>query len=126
MVSLCSLTWAASSCHVKPSNSFRSLRSSGEGLTPTLHAKLKKADSEVKLYVSELKKENARLQLQIAKYEVKQMSLENRIKALEKEVKENKPEPFQVTLSSYEELSEEELIAKAETLGYRMTKISSG
>lgn len=78
------------------------------------------------MYVSELKKENARLQLQIAKYEVKQMSLENRIKALEKEVKENKPEPFQVTLSSYEELSEEELIAKAETLGYRMTKISSG
>jgi chromosome segregation ATPase len=47
-------------------------------------SKLKQCDNSIRLYISELEKENARLQTNIAKYQVKNVSFQNEIKALKK------------------------------------------
>lgn len=56
-----------------------------------LNAKLKHCESEIKEYVRALQTENAKLQRRIAKLEVNNLSLNNRIKALKKELKEKPP-----------------------------------
>jgi hypothetical protein len=50
----------------------------------SLTAKLKKCDQEIKLYVIELEKENLKLQEQIAKFQVENVTHQNEIKALKK------------------------------------------
>ena len=50
----------------------------------SLRAKIKAADTELRNYVIELEKENSKLQQQIAKLQVKNLSQQNEIKALEK------------------------------------------
>jgi hypothetical protein len=49
-----------------------------------LTSKLKQSDPELKNYVFELEKENLRLQRQIAKLQVKDVSQQNQINALKK------------------------------------------
>ena len=51
---------------------------------PDLTSKLKAADPELKNYVLELEKENLKLQKQIAKFQVKDLSQQNQIIALKK------------------------------------------
>lgn len=51
----------------------------------SLTAKLKTCDPEIQNYVTALKAENLKLQREIAKYQAQQVTLENRIKILEKE-----------------------------------------
>lgn len=60
--------------------------------TSNLQAKRKKADPVIRKYIAELELENEKLQRQIAKLEVQKVSCENRLKALEEEIKENKPQ----------------------------------
>ena len=60
--------------------------------TSNLQAKRKKADPVIRKYIAELELENEKLQRQIAKLEVQKVSSENRLKALEEEIKENKPQ----------------------------------
>jgi predicted nuclease with TOPRIM domain len=57
----------------------------------SLNTKLKQCEPEVQEYVKVLRAENAKLQHRIAKLEVNDLSLNNRIKALEKELKKNQP-----------------------------------
>lgn len=45
--------------------------------------KLQSCDPEVQMYISALKSENLKLQKQIVKYQAQQVTLNNRIKALE-------------------------------------------
>ena len=59
--------------------------------TSELKMLLEKADTHIKQYVSAMEAENAKLQRQIAKLEVNQVSLNNRVKALEKELKKHDP-----------------------------------
>ncbi len=54
------------------------------GRPASLTAKIKAADTELKNYVIELEKENFKLQQQIAKLQVKNISQQNEIKALKK------------------------------------------
>jgi hypothetical protein len=51
---------------------------------PDLTSKLKASDPELKNYVLELEKENFKLQRQIAKLQVKDVSQQNQIPALKK------------------------------------------
>ena len=53
----------------------------------SLDQKLKALDPQVKKYISELAKQNTRLEMQIAKCQAKQVSLNSRIKALERQWK---------------------------------------
>lgn len=57
--------------------------------TTELKTLLKNAHLRVKLYVSALELENAKLQRQISKLEANQMSLQNRIKGQQKEFKKH-------------------------------------
>lgn len=99
------------------------------GVVSSPKARLKKADPVVKMYVAELEKENARLQAQIVKYEAKQLSLDNKVKAVERELKENKPQ-FVVNLDTgrpnwnamTKEQLEEYLHQAAERAGYNLVK----
>lgn len=91
---------------------------------PTLQVKLKKAHPDVKQYIAELKKENERLQAQIAKYQVKQFSLDNRMKALEKEIEENRP-VVHFNLDSGHQPTLAELTELAGKFGYRLEKTVS-
>ena len=50
----------------------------------SLTAKLQKCDTEIKLYVTELEKENLNLQKQIAKLQVESVSQQNKITAFNK------------------------------------------
>lgn len=50
------------------------------------------SNHQVKEYIAQLTAENARLNKALVKREVSILSLNNRIKALEEEIKENKPE----------------------------------
>lgn len=54
-----------------------------------LKSKLKHCEIEVRLYVTELEFENAKLQVKIAKLEVKEMTAKNTILALKKHLKKN-------------------------------------
>lgn len=58
--------------------------------TPELKALLKQGHTHIKDYVVALENENLKLQRQIVKFQVEQVSLNNRVKALEKEVKKGK------------------------------------
>ena len=60
-------------------------------ITPTLNSKLKKCDPEIQEYVKALRSENAKLQRRIAKLEVDNFSLNNRVKAAEKDFRDNRP-----------------------------------
>ncbi len=57
-----------------------------------LEVKLNASDPDVQRYVFALKEENLKLQKQIAKYQAAQVTLNNRIVALEQEIKENRAE----------------------------------
>src|SRR5260370_42135042 len=57
-----------------------------------LNAKLKKADPIVRAYVAELGKRNAKRQRQIVALEADKVERDGRITALQKEMKENRPE----------------------------------
>lgn len=98
---------------------------------PHLQTKLQNADPQVKMYISELTKENALLQKQIMKCEVKKVSLNNRINALEKEMKDNRGKfELIVDLSGDDKLLprpelEARLIKKLTEFGYRIEKIAS-
>lgn len=59
---------------------------------PEIEAKLNAADPDVRRYLSALSAENLKLQKQIAKCQAGQVTLNNRIVALEQEIKENRPE----------------------------------
>jgi len=50
----------------------------------SITSKLKNADIEIKNYLLELEKENAKLQKRIAKFQVKDISQQHKISALEK------------------------------------------
>lgn len=55
--------------------------------SPNLQTLLKAADPAIRQHVAELKTENLKLQKQIAKFQVKEISSKNRITALEMEIK---------------------------------------
>ncbi|SRR5258708_40243482 len=57
-----------------------------------LKAKLKKSDPIVRAYVAELGKRNAKRQRQIVALEADKVERDGRITALQKEMKENRPE----------------------------------
>src|SRR5258708_36671691 len=57
-----------------------------------LKAKLKKSDPIVRAYVAELGKRNAKRQRQIVALEADKVEGDGRITALQKEMKENRPE----------------------------------
>ena len=57
--------------------------------TPDLKALLKKADAPLKYYVAELEAQNLKLQKQIAKLQANEITLKNRVKALEKELRKH-------------------------------------
>lgn len=61
-------------------------------LFPELEAKLNTSDPDIQRYISALTVENLKLQKQIAKCQAGQVTLNNRIVALEQEIKENRPE----------------------------------
>ena len=63
--------------------------------TPELNTLLKNAKPHLKAYVLELEKANAKLQRDIVKLEVKQVTLNNRVKALEQELKKHSA-PFEM------------------------------
>lgn len=91
-----------------------------------LQAKLKKADPIIRNYVSELEAENAKLQRQIAKFQVKDVSRDNRIKALEKAIKEDTPQ-VHIDIANFrltEEQMTEKAIAALEERGYIITRPS--
>jgi len=85
-----------------------------------LRTKLKLAHPLLKKYVAELEKENSRLQSQVARYEAKQLSVQNRVSALEKELKENRP---QVSLNINRvghELTHSEMVQRLTKAGYKV------
>lgn len=59
---------------------------------PELDAKLNASDPDIQRYISALKTENLKLQKQIAKCQAGQVTLHNKIIALEQEIKKNRPE----------------------------------
>jgi hypothetical protein len=59
---------------------------------PELEVKLNASDPDVQRYVSALTEENLKLQKQIAKCQAAQVTLNNRIVALEQERKEDRRE----------------------------------
>jgi len=63
-----------------------------EHFPPELEAKLNASDPDVQRYLSALIAENLKLQKQIAKCQAGQVTLNNRIVALEQEIKENRPQ----------------------------------
>lgn len=65
---------------------------------PELEVKLNASDPDVQRYISALMAENLKLQKQIAKCQAGQVTLNNRIVALEQEIKENRPE-FHVNIN---------------------------
>ncbi len=65
--------------------------------------KLKKTDVEIKNYVLELEKENAKLQKTIAKFEAKSVSNQHRISALKK----FQPGPVEIEIVPPKEINEE-------------------
>ena len=65
---------------------------------PELEAKLNASDPDIQRYISALTAENLKLQKQIAKCQAGQVTLNNRIVALEQEIKENRPE-FHVNIN---------------------------
>jgi hypothetical protein len=75
--------------------------------SPELLAKLKQGDTEVQLYVAELRAENFRLQKIIAKFEAKNISLNHRVQVLEK-YREDHPD--------YPSMSDEQLKEDLEKL----------
>ena len=98
-----------------------------------LKAKLKKADPQVKDYISELGRRNAKLQHQIVKMQADNMERDNRIKALEKELKihaSQKKFTVNITHSGFDpNLLPEQLLQlltdKATELGYRLEKTAA-
>jgi hypothetical protein len=56
----------------------------------SLQAKLKKADPDVRYYIAQLQARNAKLHRGILKMEADKVDRDNRIKALEKQLKEKK------------------------------------
>ena len=91
-----------------------------------LQSKLKKADPTIRNYVHELESENEKLQRQIAKLQVHEVSSDNRIKALEKALKEDAPQ-VHINVADFR-LTEEQMIEKAigalEERGYIVTRPS--
>jgi uncharacterized protein YlxW (UPF0749 family) len=69
---------------------------------PQLEVKLNASDPDVQRYISELIAEHLKLQKQIAKCQAGQVTLNNRIVALEQEIKENCPE-FHVNINPGDE-----------------------
>ena len=67
-----------------------------------INAKLKKADPIIKKYIAELTKRNERLEAQAAKDKVINMSLQNRIKALERELRKLTERPMLTIKTSAE------------------------
>jgi len=65
---------------------------------PELEVKLNASDPDVQRYIFALIAENLKLQKQIAKCLAGQVTLNNRIVALEQEIKENRPE-FHVNIN---------------------------
>jgi len=63
-----------------------------------LEVKVNASDPDIQRYISALMAENLKLQKQIAKCQAGQVTLNNRIVALEKEIKENRPE-FHVNIN---------------------------
>ncbi|MGD9604419.1 MAG: hypothetical protein AB7O99_09345 [Dongiaceae bacterium] len=58
---------------------------------PELEEKFNASDPDVQRYITALKAENSKLQKQIARRQAGQVTLDNRIVALEQEIKENRP-----------------------------------
>ena len=65
---------------------------------PELEVKLNASDPDIQRYIAALTAENLKLQKQIAKCQARQVTLNNRIAALEQELKENRPE-FHVNIN---------------------------
>jgi CII-binding regulator of phage lambda lysogenization HflD len=65
---------------------------------PEIEVKLNASDPDIQRYVFALMAENLKLQKQIAKYQAAQVTLNNRIVALEQEIKENRRE-FHLTIN---------------------------
>lgn len=59
---------------------------------------IESSSSRIKEYIEEIEAENERLNKSLVKNEVSLLSLNNKIKALEEEVKKNKPE-FKVVMN---------------------------
>lgn len=59
--------------------------------TPELKKKLKACEPEIRNHVAYLQLENSKLQRRIAKLEAEKVTSDNRIRALEKELKKTKP-----------------------------------
>ncbi|WP_137896536.1 hypothetical protein [Ramlibacter sp. 2FC] len=64
----------------------------------TLEAKLCESDPMIQAYVRELEKANERLNDEIVKKDVKVIGLSNKVKALEKQLRENRPE-FKIVMN---------------------------
>lgn len=95
----------------------------------SVKAKLKKADSVIRQYVSELEKRNAKLQLRIVRLEADKTESENRMRALEKQSKKRPTHAFNVFLQSPysgrqfpESEKEARLVEEVKALGYRVEK----
>ena len=83
-----------------------------ESLLTILRTKLKDCDLDVQNFVSELEAENLKLHRQIVKYQVQEVSLNNRIKAL----KENRDEDYFLSIGSLaERMREAELVINKPT-----------
>jgi regulator of replication initiation timing len=67
--------------------------------TSELKKKLKACEPEIRDYVSYLQLENAKLQRRIAKLEAEKITSDNRVRALEKELKKGKPQEIRVVFS---------------------------
>lgn len=98
----------------------------------SLKAKLKKADPQVKDHIAELERRNAKLQHQIVKMQVDNTERENKITALEKELKKHQGQPKVIIKTNFagldpklpREQMEKLIIEKAQELGYRLEKIA--
>jgi len=98
-----------------------------------LKAKLKKADPQVKDYISELERRNAKLQHQIVKIQADNMERDNRIKALEKELKKHLGQSKLIINTTFagldpklpREQMEKLITEKAKELGYRLEKLAT-
>ena len=84
---------------------------------------LKKPDAGLKHYAAQLEKQNEKLHIQIAKLRVENLDCENRVKAIEKEAKKYAPQLHISVASPLENLTEEQLIAKAKEFGYELKRL---
>jgi len=74
-------------------------------LTPEFKKKLKACEPEIRDHVAYLQLENTKLQRRIAKLEAVKITSDNRVRALEKELKKSKPPANVIVHTSSERLN---------------------